>query len=103
MRLNGHFINFTLSVENLLQLITVEQAAAVRAALRIDNRTVHVKQIHLEQHNHFTYVRRNTVNHTERHVTHVERHDHFTSVRKGPVRHVHNTLQTQTNFISTKR
>jgi len=104
LRLNNVFINFTLTQEQLLQLITVEQAAIIRAALRIDNaRTVHVRQTLLEQHHHFTYVRKNTVSHTERHLTHVERHDHFTNVRKGPTRHVHNTLHTQTNFVTTKR
>ena len=74
----------------------------MRAALRIEStRTVHVRQVLLEQHNHFTYVRKNTVSHTDRHLTHLERHDHFTSVRRGPVRHTHNTLQVaQNTFIS---
>ena len=104
LRLNNVFINFTLSVESLMQLITVEQAAAVRAALGFDNtRTVHVRKTLLEQPHHFTYVRKNTLSHTDRRLTHVERHDHFTNVRKGPVRHVHNTLRTQTNFVTTKR
>ena len=100
LRLNGNFINFTLTQEQLLQLITVEQAAAVRAALRIENaRNVHVRQVLLEQHNHFTYVKKSVVSNTTRHLANVERHDHFTNVWRQ-VRHTHNTLHTETNSLT---
>jgi hypothetical protein len=65
-----------------LRLISDEQAAMVRKALRIPGelvtRVYHVKQIVVDRHDHYTFVRKN-------------------------VRHQHNSVQQQTNWLLSRR